>query len=291
MSRSLKLLPKLALFAAALIWGSSFIIVKDTVDVLPPNLLLAIRFSGACIILALVFFKKLKKINFQYIWQGAIIGLMLFLAYSLQTVGMTDTTPGKNAFLTAIYCVLTPFLFWFFAKKRPDAYNFAAAFLCIAGIGLVSLTEAFTIGFGDSFTLLGGLFFALHLVAVAIFGSDKDPVIITVLQFFYAAIFSWIATLYFEQMPTAISAGTAWGIAYLCIFCTAVTLLLQNIGQKYNSAATAAIILSLESVFGVLFSIFLGYEHLTLRLVCGFVLIFVAVLVSETKLSFLKRKN
>ncbi len=290
-TRSQKILSKVALFAAALIWGSSFIMVKDTVNELPPNLLLAVRFTIGCLILALVFIKKLKQINLEYLWKGGIIGLMLFLAYSLQTIGMTDTTPGKNAFLTAIYCVLVPFLFWFFTRKRPDIYNFGAAFLCIIGIGLVSLTQAFTIGFGDTFTLLGGVFFALHLVAVSIFGSDKDPVIITILQFFYAAIFSWITTLCFETMPAYVSTESVWSIAYLSVFCTAGALLLQNIGQKHTSASASAIILSLESVFGVLFSVFLGYEDLTFKLVCGFSLIFVAVIVSETKLSFLKKKK
>ncbi len=292
MNRTKSLLAKLALFSAALIWGSSFIIVKDTVDALPPNFLIAVRFSAGWIILGIVFMKKLKKINLSYLWQGAIIGFMLFCAYSTQTIGITDTTPGKNAFLTAIYCVIVPFMFWGLTKKRPDIYNFLAAFLCIAGIGLVSLTQAFTVGFGDALTLIGGVFYAAHLVAVSIFGKDKDPIVITILQFFYASVFSWITSLCSETIPSAVGSEALWGVVYLCVFCTAGALCLQNVGQKYTNPSAAAILLSLESVFGVLFSVILGYESLTPKLVFGFALIFVAVVISETKLSFLfKKKN
>ncbi len=289
-TRSKKLLSKIALFAAALIWGSSFIVVKDAVDVLAPNFLLALRFSIACIVLSICFYKRLRKISATYMWQGAIIGTLLFLAYSTQTIGITDTTPGKNAFLTAIYCVIVPFMFWAFTKKKPDGYNVLAAFLCITGIGLISLTHSFTIGFGDSLTLVGGVLYAAHLVAVAIFGSDKDAILITILQFFFAAIYSWIVTLTFEGAPAQISMQAMSSVVYLALFCTAGALLLQNIGQKNTNPSAAAIILSLESVFGVMFSLVFGYEILTPKLFCGFVLIFISVIVSETKLSFLKRR-
>ncbi len=285
------ILAKIALFGAALIWGSSFIIVKDTVNVLPPNLLIAVRFCIACILLSLVFAKKLVLINRTYLWQGAIIGALLFAAYSTQTIGITDTTPGKNAFLTAIYCVIVPFMFWFFTKKKPDIYNIIAALLCISGIGFISLTSKFAVGFGDALTLIGGVFYAAHLVTVSIFGKDKDPILLTILQFFYAGIFGWIVTLTTESMPTHIAFGAVTSVLYLAFFCTAGALLLQNIGQKYTHPSAASIILSLESVFGALISVIFGYEVLTTRIFVGFAFIFIAVLISETKLSFLKPSN
>ncbi len=265
--------------------------MKDTVDIMVPHLLLALRFSIACILLCVIFIKNFKKINLTYILHGGIIGLLLFLAYSTQTIGITDTTPGKNAFLTAIYCVMVPFIFWFFTKKKPDRYNLIAAFLCITGIGFISLNSDFSIGFGDTLTLVGGLFFALHLVAISIFGSDKDPILITILQFFFAAVFSWITTLVFESASPQISTNALPSVIYLAVFCTAGALLLQNIGQKYTNPSPAAIILTLESVFGAIFSVSLGYESLTPKLFFGFVLIFLSVIISETKLSFLKKKN
>ena len=177
--KKINILSRAALFAAALIWGSSFFVVKDTVNTIPPNFLLAVRFTIGCLALALIFRKRLKKLNKEYIWQGAVIGLCLFAAYSSQTIGITDTTPGKNAFLTAVYCVIVPFLFWIVNKTRPDIYNMAAAALCLTGIGLVSLTEGFSIRMGDALTLLGGFFYALHIVMVAKLAKDKDPVLIS----------------------------------------------------------------------------------------------------------------
>ncbi len=282
------MLPKLALFLAAFIWGSSFFIMKDTVDVFPPYILLAFRFTIASILLSIVFFKKLRQISLDYIWKSGVIGLFLFLGYSTQTIGITGTTPGKNAFLTAIYCVIVPFLFWAVDRSRPDIYNFMAAIVCISGIGLVSLRGDFSIGFGDAFTLLGGFLYAGHLVAVAKLGKGKDPIILTILQFGFAALLSWSMGLTFEEFPTTWETGNIIGLLYLAVFATAVGLLFQNIGQKWTHPSAAAIILSLESVFGVMFSVIFYGERLSLRLLIGFVLIFIAVIISETKLSFIR---
>ncbi len=272
---------------AAFIWGSSFFIMKDTVDVFPPYILLAFRFTIACVLLSIIFWKKLREINGDYLWKGGVIGLFLFLGYTTQTIGITETTPGKNAFLTAVYCVIVPFLFWLVDRSKPDVYNFLAAAVCITGIGLVSLKGDFSIGYGDAFTLLGGFLYAAHLVAVAKLGKGKDPIVLTILQFGFAAVFSWIAGLSFESFPEQWSTNNVMGLLYLAIFATAAALLFQNIGQKSTHPSAAAIILSLESVFGVLFSVVFYGEQLTVRLAVGFILIFVAVLVSETKLSFI----
>ena len=118
-----------ALFLAALIWGGTFFIVKNTVDAFPPNLLLAWRFSIAFVLLGIVFFKCWKKMDKGYLWRGALMGLFLFIAYSVQTIGIQYTTPGKSAFLTAVYCVMVPFFYWMIDKKAPDAFNIASALL------------------------------------------------------------------------------------------------------------------------------------------------------------------
>ena len=285
-------LARAALLAATLIWGSSFIIVKDVVDTVPTCLLLAIRFLSASLILAAVFRKRMRGLNRSYLWQGGVLGLLLFAAYALQTLGITETTPGKNAFLTAVYCVLVPFLYWIVGKKRPDRYNIAAALLCITGIGLVSLTSDFSIGRGDILTLCGGFFYAAHIIAVCRFSDGRDPVLLTVVQFASSGLLALVGTLLFEDRG-----GIVWnrqlllGIGYLAVFCTAAALLMQNFGQKYTPPATASILLSLESVFGVAFSVALYGERLTLRIVAGYLLIFCAVLLSETKLAFLKRRG
>ncbi|HWT75808.1 MAG TPA: DMT family transporter [Mobilitalea sp.] len=282
---------KIALFGAALIWGGSFLIVKNSMDVMQPHMLLAFRFTVGCVLLGIIFHKRLRLLNKDYLIKGGIIGVFLFLGYSLQTIGITDTTPGKNAFLTSVYCVLVPFIFWAVDKKKPDIYNILAAFVTIIGIGLVSLNGGFSIRMGDSLTLVSGFVYAFHVVAVAKFGKDKDPILLTILQFAYAAVFSWIVALLYEDFPTQWSPQTISGLIYLAVFATAVALLLQNVGQKYTNPAPAAILLSLESVFGVFFSVIFYHEKITMKLFIGFLFIFLAVIISETKLSFLSKNN
>lgn len=280
-----------ALFLAALIWGGTFFIVKNTVDAFPPNLLLAWRFSIAFLLLGAVFFSRWKKLNRGYLWRGALMGLFLFLAYSVQTIGIQYTTPGKSAFLTAVYCVMVPFLYWITDKKAPDVFNIISALLCILGIGLISLTDNFSIGFGDALTLLCGLFYALHIVVVAKFSQGRDIILLTVLQFGFSAVFSWIATLLFEEQPKAPGADAVWAVIFLAVVATTGGLLLQNLGQKHTHPSTASIILSLESVFGVLFSVLFYGEQMTAKLVVGFIFVFLAVIISETKLQFLRKKQ
>ena len=286
-----RILPKFALFSAALIWGSSFFIVKNTVDIFPTNFLLAIRFTIGCLLLCVLFPKKLTQLNRTCLWQGIVLGLLIFTAYCIQTIGLTDTTPGKNAFLTAAYCILVPFLYWITDKRRPDPYNFSAAFLCLAGIGLVSFDGSFSMRFGDAMTLISALFFAAHIVAGARFGGKSDPILLTILQFGVAAVCSWVLGFTTETFPKEIPLNAALGLLYLAVFATTIALLLQNIGLKYADPTSGAILLSLESVFGVLFSMLFYQERLTLRLGAGFLLIFIAVILSETGLSFLRKKR
>lgn len=286
-------IPKLALLLATIIWGSSFIIMKDALDDIGTYFLLAVRFTGACALLLVLCLGRIRDFGLYYVRAGFVMGTLLIIAYALQTFGLADTTPGKNAFLTAGYCVMVPFLHWLMAGSRPDRYNVSAAILCIIGIGLVSLDSNLTMGRGDMLTIACGLFYALHIIISARYAQDKDAMLLTVSQFFFAAVWCWVMCLVIEPVPAVGSIPTStWiSLAYLCVFATAGGLALQTYGLKYTAPAAGALILSLEAVFGVLFSVMLGAEALTPRLLLGFTVIFIAIVISETKLSFLKNKK
>lgn len=286
-------LAKPMLFAAAFIWGSSFFIMKGAVDVIPTFYLLAIRFTGGALLLSLVCWKKWRELTRDYFWRGAVIGGFLFLAYSIQTFGLMGTTPSKNAFLTAVYCVLVPFLYWAVMRRRPDRYNILAAVLCVSGVGLVSLTDALTVTWGDALTLVCAFFYAAHIVAVAKVSPGKDIYLLTVFQFAWAAVYAWICGLLFQQFPplSVFRPDVIVQLAYLTVMATTVALLFQNVGQVWSDPASASVILSLESVFGVLCSVIFYGDPVTGRLLAGFALIFVAVVCSETKFQFLRRKK
>lgn len=290
--KTMRLLAKPMLLAAALIWGTSFFIMKNTLDEVPVFFLLAIRFTAGAALLGLIAWKRWRSFTPDYLWRGAVIGGFLFLAYSIQTFGLARTTSSKNAFLTAVYCVIVPFLTWAVMKVRPDRYNIAAALLCVSGVGLVSLNEELSINAGDLLTLVAALFYAGHIVAVSKVSEGKDVTLLTVLQFAFSALFAWVCGAFTETFPAAAltDPAVALPLAYLCVMATTAALLFQNVGMVWSDPASGSVILSLESVFGVLFSVLFAGDSVTLRLLLGFGLIFVAVVCSETKFSFLHKR-
>lgn len=286
----LKKLAKPLIVVATLIWGSTFFILKDTLTDVDLMFLLAFRFTFAAVILALVFWKRWKGIDRSYWWRGGIMGLFLFAAYTVQNFGLMDTTPGKNAFFTAVYCVIVPFLYWAVDRLRPDKFNVLAAVLCIAGIGFVSWDSGFSLTWGDVLTLCGGFLYACHIVAVSKFSQGRDIFILTVIQFAATAVCCWIGTCITGGFPVGGLPGRAWAVLlYLAIAATTLALLFQNVGQKYTNPSSAAVLLALEAPFGVAFSVIFTDESPSSFMYFGFFLIFVAVVCSETKFSFLHR--
>ena len=275
---------RLLIIAATIIWGSSFVIVKDVTNSMPPAWILAVRFTAAAIIMAMAFLKY-RELYFErsHVGFGLLFGLAMFLAYYTQTIGITDTTPGKNAFLTGTYCVIVPFLAWLLLRRRPNRYNIVAAVLCIVGIGFISLDGSLTMRFGDAMTLVCAVFYALHIILVSQFAQGRNIYVLTMWQFVGVAACSLFVGGLFEPMPdwAALPMDCWISLAYLAIACTTVALLFQNIGQAHLPPASAALLLSLEAVFGVTFSVALGAETLTLRIVFGFALVFAAIIISE----------
>ena len=218
------------------------------------------------------------------------MGVLLTAAYIIQTYGLVQTTPGKNAFLTATSCVQVPFLWWFFRRQKPERSNLIAALICFVGIGLVSLQEHLTVNPGDLITIFCGLFYGLHIIATSLNAENRDPVLLSMVQFLTAAALCFLLAPLGAPFPAHVPADTWIRILYLCVMCTGVCFLLQTIGQKYTPPNEVAIFLTLESVFGAAISVLFFHEKLTLQVFCGFVLIFLAVLISETKPAFFHKK-
>ena len=286
----LKKLAKPIIVLATLIWGSTFFILKDTLDDVDLLFLLAFRFSLAAAILALVFWKNWRHMDLKYLWQGAVLGVLLFAAYTVQNYGLMETTPGKNAFFTGVYCVIVPFLYWAVDRQAPTRWNVMAAILCVAGIGFVSWDGGLALGRGDLLTLLSGFIYACHIVAVAKFAQGRDIFILTILQFAVTGLCCWAGTAFVTRgIPMdGLPARAWWVLLYLAIAATALALLFQNVGQKYTDPSSAALLLSLEAPFGVAFSVLFGAEQPTALMYLGFGLIFLAVVCSETQFKFLR---
>jgi drug/metabolite transporter (DMT)-like permease len=285
-----EIIADISLMFAAAMWGGGFVAVKDALDNVKPFYMIGIRFIFAGLILGIIFIKRMKNINKKDLISGFIVGIFLFLGFAAQTVGLQYTTAGKQAFLTGVYVVMVPFFMWILYKKVPDRYSIAAAVLTLLGIACLTLQGSLNMNKGDLLTLLCAVFFSFHILSVGYFGNKCDVVALSVIQFLVAAILSFLCAVFIEPVPNVLKNGAYFPLFYLIIFSTLVAFFIQNVAQKYTIPSHAALILSLESFFGSIFSvIFLG-DKFTIRMIAGCILIFIAIITSETKLDFLKKK-
>lgn len=280
-----------SLFIVAIIWGSGFIVTKSALDYVTPYYMLFYRFFISAVLLAIILFKKIRKASIKDIKAGIVVGIFLFAGFAAQTIGLQYTEAGKQAFITATNVVMVPFIYWAIAKKKPDKYELMAAFLCLIGIGVLSLDSNFTMGYGEFLTLICAVLFALHISSTGYFAKKSDPYVISVVQLGTVAILSLIFALLFEGTDIKIQSKTIIPILYLAIFGTMIAFLIQTVAQKYTTSTHTAIILSLEAVFGSIFAIIFLKEKLTIRFLIGCVSILVSVITTETKWEFLKVKK
>lgn len=270
-----------ALWGTAFIWGTSFVILKEALDSIGTMWVLALRFIIAAALLLLAAGKRLKTLGRDGLRGGVLLGVCLAAAYIFQTYGLKYTTPGKNAFLTATYCVLVPFMVLAFFKRRPNAANIIAAFMCVFGIGLVSLSGTSPFNIGDALTLVCGIFYALQIILTERFIGDCDALSLTGVEFGTAAVICLAGALIFESAPVGLSLELWGSIAYMGVMCTALCFFLQTWGMRYTPSSTAAVIMTFESVFAIIISVIFYDEPVTVRLICGFTLIIASVIISE----------
>lgn len=283
------------LLVTAAIWGSAFIVLKDAIDGLPVFFVLAFRFLTGGALLAAVFFRSFKNICPKVVLKGSVTGAVVAAAYAVQTIGLKHTTPGMNAFLTAVYCVITPFMTWAVTRKRPSVFRFAAASVCFAGIGLLSVSGGGGFTFmGEGMTLISGVFFAAQIVLIDALAKDEDPMQFTVWELLSCGMILLVVYLAAQLDEPLNIDGAEWGrLIYLGAVATALALALMTMGVRYASPVAGALIMSLESVFGVAFSLLFGYERISVKSAFGFLLIFLAVALGEggpALLKYLKNK-
>ncbi|WP_077619602.1 DMT family transporter [Bacillus sinesaloumensis] len=286
-----KYVGELGLTIVAIIWGSGFVASAVSLDHYTPYQILAIRFLVGVLLLSLVFLKKLKQIRKSTIIKGAIIGIFLYLAFALQTVGLVYTTPSKNAFLTAVNVVIVPFIAFFIYKRKMNMYEWIGALLAITGIGVLSLRFSGDVNIGDLLTLLCAVGFAFHIFYTAQFVKDEDPVLLTIIQMSVATILGFLVVIFKGETTFSMDIEGVSNVLYLGVFSTTIAFLLQTVAQKYTTETNAAIILSTEALWGTVFSVILLSEVLTIKMIIGAILILCAIIISETKLKFLKSRK
>lgn len=286
-----KHLGEIFLIITAIIWGSGFVANAIALDHWTPYQILAGRFLIGAAMLIAIFYRNIRSLNKKIIIQGAILGIFLYAAFALQTVGLQYTTPSKNAFLTAVNVVIVPFLALILYRRRVDYFELGGAVLAMIGVGVLSLKVNGAINIGDLLTLGCAVFFALQIFYTAKYVKGSDPILLTLVQISTAAVIGVLVVIFKGDPGVAVEREGILSLVYLGVFSTTIAYLLQTVAQKWLSETTAAIILSTEAFWGMVFSVALLAEVMTFKMVVGAALILCAILISETKFSFLKRKK
>jgi len=275
-------LAKMALFLTAMLWGSTFTVGKLASEVFSAAFIIALRFLVASVALLIAAFPQRKQLDRGILVAGFWMGVTQFASYILQVGGLAlDTSPGKSAFLCTTYSVLVPFLYWLVTKERPRLRHVACVFICMAGVGILSLSGGWRMSAGDVLTVLSGVPCAMNIVISAIACRKRNVLLLTTVELWVVTVFAWIFVFAGKGIPARFPIGAVGGVVYLGLIATALCLYMQGFGLKYAEPAIGGMLLSLESVFGVIFSVLIYHEKVTARMLIGCAVIFVAILLSQ----------
>ena len=277
-----KYLAILGLVAVTVIWGGGFVASDMALASLTPFQIMTIRFLLATLALGGISLPAMKGIKKEEIRAGIFMGCALFAGFALQIVGLQYTTPSKNAFLTATNVVIVPFIAFFICKKRIGINGLLGALMAVVGVGVLSLERDFSLGLGDGLTLIGAFGFAVQIFLTSEFAPKYRVVVLNSVQMATAFVLSLMFLVFRGEFQIQATSQGWLSVVYLGLVSTAVTYLLQTNCQRYVDETKAAIILSMESVFGTLFSVILLHESITFKMIAGCVLILAAVLLSNS---------
>ena len=276
-----KYLGILGLLTVTIIWGGGFVASDMALETLTPFQIMAVRFFIAAVFMTILGGKQLRTIKKDDVKCGVLLGSALFAGFALQIIALQYTTPSKNAFLTATNVVFVPFIALVIYKKKIEMRSLIGAGMAIVGAGVLSLQSDFSINLGDGLTLLCAVGFAFQIFLTGEFVGRIHVAVLNFLQMTTACILSIAGLVISGDFHFAPSMKSIFAVLYLGIVSTTVCYLLQTVSQKYVDETKSAIILSMEAVFGTVFSVILLHESVTMRMILGSSVILSAVLVSE----------
>lgn len=276
------------LVLTALIWGAAFLAQKLGADHIGPYAFIVGRsiLGGLSLLLVLAFRRPANTPAIptaRSVLAGFWCGLALFVASLLQQVGIAYTTPGISGFLTANYVLLVPIL-GLFLGTRPRFYVWIGAALSLVGLYFICVDGAIAIGKGEAYTLLCALGFAIQILVVAHFVQRCDVLVMSCAQFFTGALLG-LPFLLLPSESTLLSSSSLRaalpGILFCGVFSSGIAYTLQNIAQGRVAPALASILMSLESVFALLFGWLIRHDVTTPRQLSGCALVFAAVILTQ----------
>ena len=273
------------LLGIVIVWGSTFALIKNILNFIPPYTFLTYRFLLATLVLMIIFWKRIKRMNKTILRKGSLIGIFLFLAYTLQTVGIKYTTATKAGFITGLSVVLVPIISVFFIKEKVSRNSIIGAFFALIGLWFLNYANSFSFNFGDFLVLLCAFSFAMHIISVGLYTKKLDYVLLVIVQLATVSILSLFLAVIFERpaLNLSYSFNVWWGIIFMGVFATAFAFYMQNRFQRYSTATKTAIIFSGEPIFSAIFAYFLLGEKVGLIAWIGGLLIIFGMIISQRK--------
>ena len=277
MLQNKKIIAQIGLLLTALIWGATFIIVKDAIHLVtfPPFIFASVRFTLAALCVIFLFdFKYIKEDSLG----PSLCGIILFIGYGFQNYGLEATTPTNSAFITSISVLMVPIILYLLKIEQVSLRIWISVILAFIGIQMIS-PEGFNIG--DKLTFGCAFSFAIHIIMQDRFNKDR-VINFFVIQSLVAAFLSFLASLAVEDITKVIFSNEAI-IAVLItgILGTTFALLVMIWAQKILSASETAIIIAMEPVFAALFSVYFGYEVLGLSSYIGAAIVIFSIIFCE----------
>lgn len=284
MTKPLEFFADLSLLFVAIIWGSTFIIVKHSVETTPVFSFLFMRFALAGILLMLICVPRLKTMNKRVILDGCILGIVLFLAYAFQTFALTITPASITAFMTGLFVVFVPIFSSLFLRKLPRQEAIVGVVLATVGLALITVHGKFFFSLGEFFALLCALFVAFHIIITDVVSRRNDFTILTLVQVHVVALCSFLFSLFCDPyvVPHQFDRQLVISLVINSVFATVIAFGIQMGMQKHTSPTKAALIFIMEPVSALFFSYWLGGELLTIKQYIGTCIILVAMVFTET---------
>ncbi len=277
-----------ALAFCSLLWGVTFVVVRNALDHISVFLFLAVRFTLAAFLMALFRPAGLRNLKKGELFAGMALGLFMFGGYAFQTAGLQYTTPAKSGFVTGSSVVLVPLLLAIFWKRRLTAWIYFGTLAAVAGLFLLTVpAEGLSrLNHGDLLTLGAAALYAVHIILVGDYTRRHSVAALSVLQVAACAVLAWMATFAASGaswQPVRFDAGwqLAASILVCAVFATAIAFSVQLWAQQYTSPSHAAIIFTLEPVFAVITSYLVIGERLNRRSLVGAVLVLAGILIAE----------
>lgn len=270
------LLGLLYLNLATLFWGSTFVLVKEGLQTLSPAQVNLARFAVASL-----FFIPFLFVRNSRLWRAGLeLGVLLWVAYLTQTIGLQSTSASRSAFITTLYVVLLPILLGILGHRLGWLVWLSAA-LAVGGIGLLSY-DGTPPNWGDFWTLGTALSYAVYIWRMGFYAHRFSSLSITGIQLLTVMLLS-SAWAIWEQKPLNWSGFPWFSLVYLGLVASALCIWLQALGQRFVPASQAAILFALEPVYASVFAYFLLGERLGAKGLMGAGLIIAATLISQSR--------